>query len=91
MNSFQPERADTGRNERSSIDEVPSPDVPGVRPDLDQLKRRAKELLEAFRSGEAAATAEVNGTTVVRMPLPSRFTTRKWFWHAPVALRVGPN
>jgi hypothetical protein len=59
--------------------------------DLDQLKRRAKELLEAFRSGEAAATAEVNGTTVVRMPLPSRFTTRKWFWHAPVALRVGPN
>jgi hypothetical protein len=56
--------------------------------DLDQLKRRAKELLEAFRSGEAAATAEVNGTTVVRMPLPSGFTTPKWFWHAPVALRV---
>ncbi len=28
--------------------------------DLDQLKRQAKELLEAFRSGDAAASAEVN-------------------------------
>jgi ankyrin repeat protein len=28
--------------------------------DLDQLKRQAKELLEAFRAGEAAAAAEVN-------------------------------
>jgi hypothetical protein len=52
MNSFQPERADTGRNERSSIDEVPSPDVPGVRPDLDQLKRQAKALLVTLRERE---------------------------------------
>lgn len=28
-------------------------------PDLDQLKRQAKELLEAFRAGDASATAEV--------------------------------
>ena len=28
--------------------------------DLNQLKRQAKELLEAFRAGEAAAVAEVN-------------------------------
>jgi ankyrin repeat protein len=28
--------------------------------DLDQLKRQAKELLEAFRAGEAAAVTEVN-------------------------------
>jgi hypothetical protein len=28
--------------------------------DLAQLKRQAKELLEAFRAGEAAATSEVN-------------------------------
>src|SRR6478672_3485355 len=28
--------------------------------DLDQLKRQAKELLEAFRGGEAAAVTEVN-------------------------------
>jgi ankyrin repeat protein len=31
------------------------------RPDLDQLKRQAKELLEAFRTGEPTATAEVTG------------------------------
>jgi ankyrin repeat protein len=30
------------------------------RPDLDQLKRQAKELLEAFRDGDASAVAEVN-------------------------------
>ncbi len=29
-------------------------------PDLDQLKRQAKELLEAFASGDAVAAAEVN-------------------------------
>ena len=30
------------------------------RPDLDQLKRQAKELLEAFAAGEGEAVAEVN-------------------------------
>jgi len=30
-----------------------------ARPDLDQLKRQAKELLAAFRSGDASAVAEV--------------------------------
>jgi ankyrin repeat protein len=30
------------------------------RPDFDQIKRQAKELLQAFRRGEAAAVAEVN-------------------------------
>lgn len=30
------------------------------RPDLNQLKRQAKELLESFREGESAAVAEVN-------------------------------
>ena len=29
-------------------------------PDLDQLKRQAKELLDAFRAGDADAVAEVN-------------------------------
>ena len=29
-------------------------------PDLDQLKRQAKELLEAFRAGETDAVGEVN-------------------------------
>jgi ankyrin repeat protein len=31
-----------------------------ARPDLDQLKRQAKELLDAFRAGDANALAEVN-------------------------------
>lgn len=31
------------------------------RPDLDQLRRQAKELLEAFRAGEPEAIAEVTG------------------------------
>src|SRR5207302_1130269 len=30
------------------------------RPDLEQLKRQAKELLESFRKDESAAVAEVN-------------------------------
>jgi hypothetical protein len=30
------------------------------RPDLDQFKRQAKELLDAFRSGEPEAVREVN-------------------------------
>ena len=30
------------------------------RPDLDQLKRQAKELLQAFHAGDSAAAAEVN-------------------------------
>lgn len=30
------------------------------RPDLDQLKRQAKELLDGFRAGDASAVAEVN-------------------------------
>jgi Ankyrin repeats (3 copies) len=30
------------------------------RPDLDQLKRQAKELLEAFKAGDQAAAAEVH-------------------------------
>ena len=30
------------------------------KPDLDQLKRQAKELLQAFTAGEADTVAEVN-------------------------------
>jgi hypothetical protein len=30
------------------------------RPDLDQLKRQAKELLDNYRAGSAEAVAEVN-------------------------------
>jgi ankyrin repeat protein len=41
------------------------------RPDLDQLKRQAKELLAAFAAGEAEAAAEVNRS--YRDPDPAQF------------------
>ena len=37
-------------------------------PDLDQLKRQAKELLAAFRAGEADAAPEVHGALPRRRP-----------------------
>ncbi|MEX0745033.1 MAG: ankyrin repeat domain-containing protein [Phycisphaeraceae bacterium] len=45
-------------------DQPPAPSPPAARtlpprPHLDQLKRQAKELLDAFRAGDAAAAAEV--------------------------------
>ncbi len=40
-------------------------------PDLDQLKRQAKELLEAFRAGDADAAAQVNAR--FRNADPSKF------------------
>ena len=39
---------------------IPPPRALRAQPDLDQLKRQAKELLEAFRAGETDALAEVN-------------------------------
>lgn len=41
-------------------DSLPTRTLP-LRPDLDQLKRQAKELLEAFRAAEPEAIAEVTG------------------------------
>src|SRR5215468_1862604 len=38
---------------------IPPTRVMREHPDLDQLKRQAKELLEAFRDGDTAASAEV--------------------------------
>jgi hypothetical protein len=64
MNSLLPERAD-----RASAASKPWPgkelimNTPTRRlpphPDLDQLRRQAKELLEAFRAGDTIAIAEV--------------------------------
>jgi ankyrin repeat protein len=69
MNSFLPERADTGRSgwrqtrsqERSFIVKT-NHHARQLRehPDLNQLKRQAKELLEAFVAGHPDAVAEVN-------------------------------
>jgi hypothetical protein len=70
MNSFLPERADTERNgwrekpgqEGSSSCPrwIPPTRTLGAHPDLDQLRRQAKERYAAFVAGEADAVAEVN-------------------------------
>src|SRR2546423_10192759 len=61
MNSFLPERADTGRNGKGAHVKQKFP-TRRMRehPDLEQLKRQAKELLRRSVAGEAAALAEVN-------------------------------
>src|SRR4030095_13486600 len=61
MNSFQPERADTGQPRKELIVNrgLPTRSL-RERPDLDQLKRQAKEMLQAFIAGEEHAVAEVN-------------------------------
>jgi hypothetical protein len=66
--SFLPERADTGvtavlrGQERRSImtaRKAPASRTLAARPDLDQLRRQAKELLAAFHADDADAVAEV--------------------------------
>src|SRR5262245_28445462 len=68
MNSFLPERADTGpaadakaqlRKELIVNRSLPTRSL-RAHPDLEQLRRQAKELLQAFVSGEERAVAEVN-------------------------------
>src|SRR5262245_38652945 len=69
MNSFLPESADTGRT--AGAHRAPRKELIVTRqalrtpprrehPDLDQLKRQAKELLEAFQRGTDEAVAEVH-------------------------------
>ena len=45
-------------------------------PDLDQLKRQARELLEAFRAGNPAAVAEVAAHYPERADIDSRSCAR---------------
>src|SRR5690242_19979072 len=59
MNSFLPERADTAGKELI-VKQVSPVRKLREHPDLNQLKRQAKELLKSFAAGNAAATAEVN-------------------------------
>jgi ankyrin repeat protein len=60
MNSFLPEQADTGRYERSFVVNKSVPTrVMRAHPDLKQLKRQAKELLDAFFAGDPGSAAEV--------------------------------
>jgi len=59
VNSFRPRQADTGQRKELNLKfPIPTRRLP-ERPDLDQLKRQAKELHEAFSKGEAQAVAEV--------------------------------
>jgi ankyrin repeat protein len=62
MNSFRPELADTGQAKRKELTVNQSFPTRTLRehPDIDQLKRQAKELLDAFLGGEHEAVAEVN-------------------------------
>jgi hypothetical protein len=67
MNSFLPERADTGRSgakARSGKELIVKSNLPTrslpERPDLNQLKRQAKELLQAYAAGDPDAVGEVN-------------------------------
>jgi ankyrin repeat protein len=68
VNSFLPEPADTGPaadvNAQPGKELIVNPSLPTrafrEHTDLDQLKRQAKELLEAFRAGDPAAISEVN-------------------------------
>ena len=85
MNSFPPERADTGRTADASAPPgkeliMPPRSLPTrtlrEHPALDQLKQQAKELLEAFRAGESDAVAEVHATIAAPIRRPSRSTTR---------------
>src|SRR5712671_2442819 len=61
MNSFLPEQAETGLSERSSVVNKTVPTrAMREHPDLEQLKRQAKELLESFLAGDTQAAADVN-------------------------------
>src|SRR5882757_447764 len=53
--SFRPTRADLGHSRRLVM---PARDLP-VRPDLDQLKHEAKDLLRALHAADPAAVAEL--------------------------------
>ncbi|HBY61905.1 MAG TPA: hypothetical protein DEH78_18960, partial [Solibacterales bacterium] len=50
---FSPEEADTGQRKETVVRTLPP------HPDLAQLKRQAKELLDSFRGGDSAAAVEV--------------------------------
>src|SRR6266436_6321589 len=59
MISFLPGLADTGRVRKELIVTNPTRKL-REHPDLNQLKRQAKELLAAFAARDAEAVAEVN-------------------------------
>jgi hypothetical protein len=60
-------------------------------PDLEQLKRQAKELLREFAAGEAEAPLRLPRITASRTHRNSRCTTLNLWLPEVTALRAGPN
>jgi hypothetical protein len=58
-------------------------------PDIDQLKRQARELLEAYRAQSPDTIIEVAATIAPRRQRPSRCTTRSSCWRARTGSRAG--
>ena len=58
-------------------------------PDLDQLKRQAKELLDAWRASSPEAIVEVTAYHRIASPEPSRCTTLSSCWRARTASKAG--
>jgi hypothetical protein len=61
-------------------------------PDLDQLKRQAKELLDAYTAGDAARPSRKSVRTTETQACPrSHCTTRNSSSRVRTASPVGPN
>ena len=58
-------------------------------PDIDQLKRQAKELLEAYRAQSPDAIIEVSAHIAPRRPRPSPCMTRNSCSRDPTGFRAG--
>lgn len=63
-----------------------------TRPSLEQLRKQAKELLNAYRAGDVTAVAEVE--RFESQPDPAKFAladAQRVFARARMGLRVGQN
>jgi len=60
-------------------------------PNLEQLRKQAKDLLEQYCSGDSAATAEIQNFE--RNPDPSTFALmmHSGSWRGLMAMKAGPN
>jgi hypothetical protein len=69
---------------------IPTRKLP-ERPDLNQLRRQAKELLQGFLGAEPGAVAEVNQFTVMPMLGSSLSTMPNSRWRVVTASTVGQS
>ena len=100
MNSFLARQADSGQQRlvpearsRKGAHMSQKPPTRAMRenPDLEQLKRQAKELLEAYRASSPEAVAEVNAYHRTATPESLHCTTPSSCWRGPMASRAGRN